>query len=80
MNVDTTYKYYKVGTYFDSLRTETDSTSVYYYFHNEASMIRGEQESAISLIFIPFLDEYYGMNITYDIDFFSSTGTILIYD
>lgn len=80
LKVDTEYQYYEVGNYFDSLRTQRDSTYVYCHFYNEASLISGDWNSASSSIFLSSFTDYYGMKISYDVDFFSANGTILIYD
>ena len=69
-----------LGNYFDSLRTQRDSTYVYCHFYGEDSLISGDWNSASSSIFLSSFTDYYGMKISYDVDFFSANGTILIYD
>ena len=79
VKLDTDYVYYQVGTYSDTRKTSSDTSYLYFNFYNESDLINGKWQSANSSIFISSFTEYYGMNITYDVEFFSSSGTILIY-
>ena len=80
LKLDTEYEYYEVGTYFDSLRRQTDTSYLYFNFYNESNLRSGVWQSASSSIFISSFTDYYGMDISYEVDFFGCTGTILIFD
>lgn len=80
LKLDTEYEYYEVGTYIDSRRTKIDSTYVSFCFYNKNDLINGDWQSASSSIFISSFTDYYGMRISYETDFFSCSGTMLIYD
>ena len=81
LKLDTEYQYQEIMSYGGIFnRIQTDTNFIYYRFWDESDLITGDTQYASSSIFILYGTEYYGMNISYDVDFFGGNGTILIYD
>lgn len=81
VKLDTQFKYKEVMSYGGTLnKTKTDTQYLYFTFWDEDDMIRGDSNYFTSSITISYGTDYYGMDISYDVDFFGGTGTIIIYD
>lgn len=80
LKIDTEYTYKQIESYGTSTKTKNDSAYLYFHFYNESSLFTGDTQSASSSVFISSLKEYYGMDISYEADFFGGTGTLIIYD
>lgn len=81
VELDTHFNYKEVTSYGGTKNTtKTDTQYRHFSFVNEDALIRGDSKYFNSSIIMSLWDEYYGMNISYDVDFFSVNGTIIIYD
>lgn len=81
VKLDTEFKYKEVMAYGGTLnRTKTDTKYLHFYFWDEDDMFRGDSEYFVSSISLSYGTEYYGMNISYVVDFYGGNGTIIIYD
>ena len=80
LKLDTKYDYKEVVSYGTSNKTKNDSTYLYFRFWNEGNLITGDTQYATSSIFVSSYTEYYGMDISYDVDFSGGNGTLIIYD
>ena len=80
VKLDTDYSYTEVTSYGTYNRTKTDTNYLYFYFYNNYELSTGDMVTSSSFITLSYSTEYYGMNITYDADFFGGSGTIIIYD
>lgn len=80
LKLDTEFNYKEIVSYGTANRTERDTKYLYFRFYNEGDLITGDQQYTYSSIYIGFTKEYYGMDISYDVDFFGGNGTIIIYD
>jgi hypothetical protein len=80
LKLETKYEYKEIVSYGTANKTKTDTQWLYFDFWNEGSLITGDFGFATSSIFISSFTEYYGMEISYDIDFSGGSGTLIIYD
>ena len=80
LKLDTEFNYKEIVSYGTANRTERDTKYLYFRFYNEGDLISGDQQYTYSSIYIGFTKEYYGMDISYDVDFFGGNGTLIIYD
>ena len=81
IKLETEYDYYEVKSYGTSHQTKTTSDTIYFYFYSADEMKSGKSMSSSSSIFISSMNDYYGMDISYEADFYIlQSGTIIIYD
>lgn len=80
LKLDTEYQYKEMISYGTVNRTQRDTEYIYFRFWDEIDMIMGDTQYATSSIYLSFSTDYYGMNISYDVDFFGGNGTLIIYD
>ena len=80
IKINTEYSYTEVTSYGSYRRTKTDSTYQYFTFWNENDLKLGDTAYASSSVYIPYSTDYYGMTISYEVDIFSGSGTIIIFD
>lgn len=80
LKLNTEFQYKEVLSYGTANRTKTDTKYVHIWFWDENNMITGDREYVSSSIFLSYSTNYYGMNISYDVDFFGGMGTLIIYD
>jgi hypothetical protein len=80
INLETEFNYKEVVSYGTANRTEKETEYLTFHFYNKSDLLNGKQEYASSSIYIGYTKEYYGMNISYDIDFSGANGTIIIFD
>ncbi len=80
VKIDTEFNYFQ-DTGYTTLRGYKSTTDwMYFSFYNESSLVSGRVEARTASTFIPSSTVYYGMQITYDVDFSSALGSILIFD
>lgn len=80
LKLETEFNYKEIVSYGTANRTDRDTKYIYYHFYNESDMISGNRQYTYSSIYIGYSKEYYGMDISYDVDFFGGNGTLIIYD
>ena len=80
INLKTKYEWKEIVSYGTSNRSQSTTNYLSVTFFDESDLIRGKSTSAYSSIFISSFTDYYGMNITYDVDFSSAFGKLVFYD
>ena len=80
LKLDTEFNYKEVVSYGTANRTDRDTKYIYFHFYNEGDLISGDRQYTYASTYIGFTKEYYGMDISCDIDFFGGNGTLIIYD
>ena len=80
INLKTKYEWKEIVSYGTANRSQSTTDYVSVTFFNERELIRGKSTTAHSSIYISSFKEYYGMNITYEVDFSSVFGKLVFYD
>jgi hypothetical protein len=80
VNLYTYFEYTEVTNYGNYNRSENELSYIYFRLRDNEDLIYGDTQSATVSASISYATEYYGMQIYYDVEYRSVSGSIIIYD